>query len=88
MNYEFQGPFRDAIAEHIRNLLKNDKKIAKNLRDHLSGVVIIDSNDIGRNILGKSCADEDALLASKFADNPFGQARQLTPMAIVVEKEK
>ena len=30
---------------------------------------------------------EGALLASKFADNPFGQARQLTPMAIVVEKD-
>lgn len=32
-------------------------------------------------------SDEDALLASKFADNPFGQARQLTPMAIVAEND-
>lgn len=75
------------VAEHISVLIRENEKIKKALRDNFEGVVIIDSNDIGRNVLGKACTDEDALLASKFADNPFGQARQLTPMAIVVEKD-
>ncbi|MCQ2570675.1 MAG: asparagine synthase (glutamine-hydrolyzing) [Candidatus Saccharibacteria bacterium] len=77
----------DVVAEHIAVLIRENEKIAKSLRDNFEGVVVIDSNDIGRNILGKACSDEDALLASKFADNPFGQARQLTPMAIVVEND-
>ncbi len=77
----------DNVAKHIATLIRGDEKIAKNMRDNFDGVVVIDSNDIGRNILGKACTDEDDLLASKFADNPFGQARQLTPMAIVVEKD-
>jgi asparagine synthase (glutamine-hydrolysing) len=77
----------DNVAEHIAVLIRENEKIAKTLRDNFEGVVVIDSNDIGRNVLGKSCTDEDALLASKFADNPFGQARQPTPMAIVVEND-
>ncbi len=77
----------DDVAEHISVLIRENNKIAKTLRDNFEGVVVIDSNDIGRNVLGKACTDEDALLASKFADNPFGQARQLTPMAIVVEND-
>ena len=77
----------DEIAKHITVLIRENEKIKKALRDNFEGVVVIDSNDIGRNVLGKACTDEDALLASKFADNPFGQARQLTPMAIVVEKD-
>ena len=77
----------DEVAKHITVLIRENEKIKKALRDNFEGVVVIDSNDIGRNVLGKACTDEDALLASKFADNPFGQARQLTPMAIVVEKD-
>lgn len=77
----------DNVAKHISVLIRGNEKIAKVLRDSFDGVVVIDSNDIGRNVLGKDSTDEDALLASKFADNPFGQARQLTPMAIVVEKD-
>ena len=76
----------DTVAKHISGLIRKNEKIPKAMRENFNGVVVIDSNDIGRNILGKDCADDDALLASKFADNPLGQARQLTPMAIVVEK--
>lgn len=77
----------DEVAKHLSALIRQNEDIPKAMREKFDGVVIIDSNDIGRNILGKDCHDEDDLLASKFADNPLGQARQLTPMAVVVEKD-
>ena len=77
----------DNVAKHISVLIRENEKIPKAMRESFEGVVVIDSNDIGRNVLGKDSTDEDNLLASKFADNPFGQARQLTPMAAVVEKD-
>ena len=76
----------DDVAQHIRALIKQNEKIPKSMRKKFDGVVVIDSNDIGRNILGKACSEENELLASKFADNPLGQARQLTPLCVVVEK--
>ena len=47
-------------------------------------VIIIDANDIGVNILGKpnkNISNEHA--AAIFRDNPLGQNRQQTPMAVV-----
>lgn len=75
----------DEVAKHIRSFIEQNEKLPKKMRDNFDGVVIIDSNDLGRNILGKACSEEDELLASKFADNPLGQARQLTPLCVVVE---
>jgi asparagine synthase (glutamine-hydrolysing) len=51
------------------------------------GCVVIDANDLGRNILGKDVADPDRLLERVFADNPLGQGRQQTPLAVVVRGE-
>lgn len=46
--------------------------------------VIVDANDLGVNILGKSDPDmDDALLKDIFKDNPLGQSAQQTPMAII-----
>jgi asparagine synthase (glutamine-hydrolysing) len=50
----------------------------------LAGVVIIDANDIGRNVLG-SAADRPAQFFEElFADNPLGQGSEQTPIAIAV----
>ena len=47
-------------------------------------VVIIDANDLGVDILGKSSdALSDAFCKAVFADNPLGQGSETTPMAIV-----
>lgn len=47
-------------------------------------VVIIDANDLGVNILGRSPdAPTDEWCQAAFQDNPLGQSRQQTPMAIV-----
>lgn len=45
----------------------------------------MDANDIGRNVLGSDVATENARLEATFADNPLGQGRQRTPLAILVD---
>lgn len=65
---------------------KDPDKVAKQLKDMLGGneVIIIDANDLGVNILGRSdkTLDED-FLGSLFKDNPLGQTTERTPMAVV-----
>lgn len=47
-------------------------------------VVVIDANDLGVDVLGRSTgAPSDAFCAAVFKDNPLGQASQRTPIAIV-----
>ena len=47
-------------------------------------VVIIDANDLGVNILGKSDKNlADRVLAAIFRDNPLGQTSEQTPVCIV-----
>jgi asparagine synthase (glutamine-hydrolysing) len=47
------------------------------------GTVVIDANDLGRNILGHDTDLSDPVLENAFADNPLGQAREQTPFAVV-----
>lgn len=46
------------------------------------GTVVMDSNDLGRDILGQDTDRPDEFFAELFADNPFGQGRQQTPLAL------
>lgn len=50
------------------------------------GSVIIDANDIGRNILGNSTGLDDKIIAEIFKDNPMGQSDEQTPLAVVLVK--
>lgn len=50
----------------------------------LGGTVVIDSNDLGRDVLGHDTAEPERLFCEMFADNPFGQGRQQTPIAVCV----
>lgn len=47
------------------------------------GAVIIDANDLGRTVLGHDTGQPPELLAAAFADNPLGQGREQTPLAVV-----
>lgn len=47
----------------------------------------MDANDIGRNALGKDTAASAAALEAAFADNPLGQGRERTPLAVVVRMD-
>jgi len=60
-------------------------KVAKELSEAIGGdVVIIDANDLGAAVLGKSNpAITDAFCKSVFKDNPLGQSTQQTPLCIV-----
>ena len=60
-------------------------KVAKQIKELIKiPIVIIDANDLGVAILGKSDSNiTDEFCKSAFADNPLGQSDQQTPMAIV-----
>jgi F420-0:gamma-glutamyl ligase-like protein len=64
---------------------KNPGKVAQELANTLGHeVVIIDANDLGANILGKSKnAPTDDLCKAIFRDNPLGQSGEQTPLCIV-----
>src|SRR3989338_923353 len=63
----------------------NPMKVAKELSEAIgSDVVIIDANDLGAAVLGKSNrAITDAFCKAVFKDNPLGQSTQQTPICIV-----
>lgn len=60
-------------------------EVAKELSAALGcAVVIIDANDLGNNILGRSSEKIDLAWGSEmFRDNPLGQSKEQTPLCIV-----
>lgn len=60
-------------------------KVARDLRDKLGHeVVIIDANDLGVDVLGKSSNIlTDKFCEQVFKDNPLGQTDEQTPLCIV-----
>ena len=60
-------------------------KVAQEMKEKLGNeVVIIDANDLGANILGKSSKSlDDKFLCALFRDNPLCQNSQQTPIAVV-----
>ncbi len=63
----------------------NPKKIATNLKSIINNdVIIIDANDLGVAILGKSNKNiSDDFCKNVFKDNPLGQSTEQTPLCIV-----
>lgn len=64
---------------------KNPNKVARNLKHRFGyDVVVIDANDLGVAVLGKSSNRiADDFCKKVFRDNPLGQSDQQTPIAIV-----
>lgn len=63
---------------------KNPMKVAQQISDKVDiGVAIIDSNDYGIRVMGYSRNVDKKLIKKIFKDNPFGQEKQQTPMALV-----
>ncbi|MBI5457367.1 coenzyme F420-0:L-glutamate ligase [Candidatus Kaiserbacteria bacterium] len=60
-------------------------KVAKELSAEIGAdVIIIDANDLGAAVLGKSNPDiTDAFCKAVFKDNPLGQSTEQTPLCIV-----
>ncbi|WP_338027680.1 hypothetical protein [Brachybacterium avium] len=74
----------DAVSARISAAIRA-ADIPATLRESFVGTVVMDANDIGRNILGSDVATPHEHLEATFADNPLGQGRQRTPMAILVD---
>jgi len=54
------------------------------LAQTLAGVVVIDANDIGRNVLGSDADRPEEFFENLFGDNPLGQGSEQTPLAVAV----
>ena len=61
------------------------ERVPEAYRDTFGGTVVMDANDIGRNVLGKDAPGPKERYEAMFADNPLGQGSEQTPMAIVFE---
>lgn len=72
--YAKLGPLNpNKVAKDIKNIIGND-------------CIIIDANDLGVNILGRSDNKiADDFCAKVFKDNPLGQSKEQTPICIVRE---
>lgn len=70
--YAKLGPAKpNQVAKEIKNLIGTD-------------VIIIDANDLGANVLGKSNNNiTDDFCKAVFRDNPLGQTNEQTPICIV-----
>ena len=73
----------DEAAAAIRRAVRDAVPAA--VGDRLAGVVIIDANDLGRNVLGRDNDRGDDFFAELFVDNPAGQNRQQTPIIVCLQ---
>lgn len=68
------------VARKIQEAINSKFQISNFL-----GVVIIDANDLGRDVLGNSTELDNALIEEIFRDNPMGQGREQTPITLVIQ---
>ena len=71
------------MAAHLSAAIR--ARVPEAYRDTFGGTVVMDANDIGRNVLGKDAPGAKERYELMFADNPLGQGSEQTPMAIVFE---
>ena len=74
----------DDVAARLSAAIR--ERVPEAYRATFGGTVVMDANDIGRNVLGKDAAGPKERYEAMFADNPLGQGSEQTPMAIVFEK--
>ena len=74
----------DLVAARLSALIR--ERVPEPWRDTFGGTVVMDANDIGRNVLGKDAPGPKERYEAMFADNPLGQGSEQTPMAVVFEQ--
>lgn len=74
----------DRVAAHLNDVVR--RAVPEAWRETFTGTVVMDANDLGRNTLGKAAPASGEHYELQFADNPLGQGREQTPMAIVFER--
>jgi len=77
----------DAVAARLSAAIR--ERVPAAYRESFGGTVVMDANDIGRNVLGTDVPGGEAVrrrFEAMFADNPLGQGAEQTPMALVFER--
>lgn len=74
----------DQVAARLSALIR--QRVPQPWRDTFAGTVVMDANDIGRNVLGMDAPGPKERYEAMFADNPLGQGSEQTPMALVFEQ--
>ncbi|EWT00044.1 asparagine synthase [Intrasporangium oryzae NRRL B-24470] len=74
----------DDVAARLSAAIR--ARLPEPYRSTFGGTVVMDANDIGRNVLGKDAPGPKEYYEAMFADNPLGQGSEQTPMAIVFEQ--
>ncbi|RNI20888.1 asparagine synthase (glutamine-hydrolyzing) [Flexivirga caeni] len=74
----------DDVAARLTAAIR--ERVPAPYRDTFGGTIVMDANDIGRNVLGTDVPGDTTRFEEMFADNPLGQGGEQTPMAIVVER--
>ncbi|WP_076261677.1 asparagine synthase-related protein [Intrasporangium flavum] len=74
----------DEVAARISAAIR--ERVPEPWRSSFGGTVVMDANDIGRNVLGKDAPGSKERYELMFADNPLGQGSEQTPMAVVFER--
>ncbi len=69
------------VAQEIEEKIRENLKLSD--EKQFQGVVIIDANDIGRNILANTTPVSDEVVKEIFRDNPMGQGTEQTPLTVV-----
>lgn len=87
--------FYDQVWEEYRDigiqLPNNPIGVCDEIKDKLGiSCMIVDSNDLGQEILGKSSdiKIEDNILQQMIKDNPAGQDREKTPVILIRKKNR
>jgi len=86
-NFKFQTLNTKQIL-NSKSQISNNQNITNHQslilsRSQYLGSVIIDANDIGRNVLGNSTGLTNSLIEEIFRDNPMGQTNEQTPVTVV-----
>jgi len=74
----------DQVAARLSAAIR--ARVPEAYRSTFGGTVVMDANDIGRNVLGMDAPGPKERYEAMFADNPLGQGSEQTPMAVVFEK--
>jgi len=82
------GPVKYALPpfDHSATMgALNASQTAQEISDKLNGipVAIVDSNDIGINVIGTSKNADPLFFKKAFKDNPLGQSNEQTPIALI-----
>ncbi|PRY60061.1 asparagine synthase (glutamine-hydrolysing) [Knoellia remsis] len=71
----------DEVAARLSAGIRD--RVPSAYKDTFAGTIVMDANDIGRNVLGSDVPDDGTRFEAMFADNPLGQGSEQTPMALV-----